>query len=587
MAHTASQACSVAKPADGNTGLTLNNSHSDAAESSASKKDSIGQLVSSAEKSRSWVTTAEDIRAERAAALGIVWAEVLGHPFWPAQIIPSETGVKLCGLPESTADDTALQVFGTGSLHWLPNRSVVSWADGIDRRLHYKAMKRKYFTGVLEEVLTVVSNEVYPSSWWCVTSPSNTCGNKDSVRKLRCAGVAGDNEDLASGDSARHSAEERASARELQPQQKRRAKALSEEDYSPKRSRTFANGSEAATSSTPSQPSAIPVHQAPKPGALAAALRKAPRKPSSVQTRPTVAGDGKCGACAACLDSVQDLASLPPAIPPDLCEWGRSFLASTVSASAGGRYQNSEAKEANARKPFSKPSNKQPQQPAEADARAPSEGAASQAVVEVSKERAYGWVQCEHTTCGKWRRIPSAVANALEESGAAWYCEQNDDVQHASCTVAQELPNEEIDRQIAEDEENRCNVVVEYKTPDDCVGESTMEDEVSRSTEGIAMVSRTLEDSPWQDFLNKLSLPIAEKVNAGHAGAQLTSLGNQAIGWKLEVFWPLDSAWYTATVEGYDCHKWLMDVRYEDDAVEKLRLYELENLIRNAVPPET
>lgn len=37
---------------------------------------------------------------------------------------------------------------------------------------------------------------------------------------------------------------------------------------------------------------------------------------------------------------------------------------------------------------------------------------------------------------------------------------------------------------------------------------------------------------------------------AGHAGAQLAVLGEKAVGADVEVWWPLDQAWYKGVVSG-------------------------------------
>ena len=44
------------------------------------------------------------------------------------------------------------------------------------------------------------------------------------------------------------------------------------------------------------------------------------------------------------------------------------------------------------------------------------------------------WVQCDR--CAKWRRVPEAVAESLDDD-APWFCEDNPDARFASCAVAQ------------------------------------------------------------------------------------------------------------------------------------------------------
>ena len=58
------------------------------------------------------------------------------------------------------------------------------------------------------------------------------------------------------------------------------------------------------------------------------------------------------------------------------------------------------------------------------------------------------WVQCD--SCNKWRRIPAAVADQLDEN-VPWHCQDNPNSAFASCSIPQELSNEEIDQQEEEE----------------------------------------------------------------------------------------------------------------------------------------
>jgi len=81
-----------------------------------------------------------------------------------------------------------------------------------------------------------------------------------------------------------------------------------------------------------------------------------------------------------------------------------------------------------------------------------------------------------------------------------------------------------------------------------------------------------------------LEVKVARNAKTGHPGAQLTALGDKSIGWRIEVYWPLDDAWYEGTVEEYDTYKRLLSIRYDDNAIEKLKLYEMEQQVRNVRP---
>ena len=75
-----------------------------------------------------------------------------------------------------------------------------------------------------------------------------------------------------------------------------------------------------------------------------------------------------------------------------------------------------------------------------AEAAAEDEAAASEA--EVAARRARNtWLGCD--LCGKWRRLGRMKEGELPEN---WTCAENPDGAYASCEVAQELPDDEIDR---------------------------------------------------------------------------------------------------------------------------------------------
>eukprot|EP00955_Chlamydomonas_euryale_P071969 361251-Chlamydomonas_euryale.AAC.7 len=73
------------------------------------------------------------------------------------------------------------------------------------------------------------------------------------------------------------------------------------------------------------------------------------------------------------------------------------------------------------------------------------------------------WVQCD--SCNKWRRIPVLVAEQLDDN-AQWHCSDNPNKAFASCKVAQELTNEEIDEQ--ENESDNVGVDASPRRPVAC-----------------------------------------------------------------------------------------------------------------------
>lgn len=59
------------------------------------------------------------------------------------------------------------------------------------------------------------------------------------------------------------------------------------------------------------------------------------------------------------------------------------------------------------------------------------------------------WIECD--ACSKWRRIPAAMADALDDD-APWTCTDNPNRAFASCSMAQELTNEQIDEDQEDDD---------------------------------------------------------------------------------------------------------------------------------------
>lgn len=56
------------------------------------------------------------------------------------------------------------------------------------------------------------------------------------------------------------------------------------------------------------------------------------------------------------------------------------------------------------------------------------------------------WVRCDD--CYKWRRIPAALADSIEDTNSNWTCKDNTDVSFADCSIPQEKSNADINAEL-------------------------------------------------------------------------------------------------------------------------------------------
>ncbi|XP_056164650.1 histone-lysine N-methyltransferase ASHH2 isoform X2 [Syzygium oleosum] len=56
------------------------------------------------------------------------------------------------------------------------------------------------------------------------------------------------------------------------------------------------------------------------------------------------------------------------------------------------------------------------------------------------------WVRCDD--CYKWRRIPAALADSIEDTNSNWTCKDNMDVSFADCSIPQEKSNADINAEL-------------------------------------------------------------------------------------------------------------------------------------------
>ncbi|KAF8026567.1 hypothetical protein BT93_F3148 [Corymbia citriodora subsp. variegata] len=56
------------------------------------------------------------------------------------------------------------------------------------------------------------------------------------------------------------------------------------------------------------------------------------------------------------------------------------------------------------------------------------------------------WVRCDD--CYKWRRIPAALADSIEDTNSHWTCKDNMDIAFADCSIPQEKSNADINAEL-------------------------------------------------------------------------------------------------------------------------------------------
>ncbi|KAK9862836.1 hypothetical protein WJX84_010200 [Apatococcus fuscideae] len=85
--------------------------------------------------------------AQAAAVANVLWAQVKGYPFWPAQVMSDaaakEKAAQLARQPNP--QNPAVMFFGTSEVAWVPERNTRAWPEALDPALLQKGLKRKAF----------------------------------------------------------------------------------------------------------------------------------------------------------------------------------------------------------------------------------------------------------------------------------------------------------------------------------------------------------------------------------------------------------------------------------------------------------
>jgi len=78
---------------------------------------------------------------------------------------------------------------------------------------------------------------------------------------------------------------------------------------------------------------------------------------------------------------------------------------------------------------------------------------------------------------------------------------------------------------------------------------------------------------------------VAAGAEAGHFGAQLAALGDGAVGARVKSWWPLDAAWYAATIVAFDPIRQAHTIAYDDGDVETAALWAPIQVLKAATNP--
>ncbi|GAB0493265.1 hypothetical protein MMPV_004541 [Pyropia vietnamensis] len=116
-----------------------------------------------------------------AAAVGIGWVHFRGFPDWPVQVVPPPLALTSRfrdARPRGVIGNgsrVCVQFFGTAEVAWPASSKVLSWADGLRRRLDEGARGRPRLAVALTQALAAVEDPTgwarRPDGWWALPPP--------------------------------------------------------------------------------------------------------------------------------------------------------------------------------------------------------------------------------------------------------------------------------------------------------------------------------------------------------------------------------------------------------------------------------
>ncbi|CAD7698037.1 unnamed protein product [Ostreobium quekettii] len=105
--------------------------------------------------------------AERATERNVVWAKMRGSTEWPAQVLSEEAAETfLRNAPRRGTLRVPVQFFGPATGAFLNGKDIHPWQEGLDRKWHMKANKKKRAQCGMAQALEYVRESVMPKGWW-------------------------------------------------------------------------------------------------------------------------------------------------------------------------------------------------------------------------------------------------------------------------------------------------------------------------------------------------------------------------------------------------------------------------------------
>ncbi|CAD7699507.1 unnamed protein product [Ostreobium quekettii] len=102
---------------------------------------------------------------EKAINRKVVWAKMRGSPEWPGQILTSEASATFMRDAPKTGS-VPVQFFGPENVAYLGTKAILSWEEGISKKVHLKANRQMALNCAVVQALEYVQQGIVPEKWW-------------------------------------------------------------------------------------------------------------------------------------------------------------------------------------------------------------------------------------------------------------------------------------------------------------------------------------------------------------------------------------------------------------------------------------